>query len=93
MQSVFWTDDDIPPIMVNKYGDAQFFDRPQWYGFEVGDQIVHLSEIGPSVYRVVDVQIEYDDEDYYPPCELSDGRRRTDVYANEELYRVTIQGA
>lgn len=92
MQCVFWTDDDLPPIMVNQYGDAQFFDRAQWYGFEVGDQIVHLSEIGPSVYRVVDVQEEYDDTDYYPPCELSDGRRRADAYANEELYRVTIQG-
>lgn len=60
MQIVWWDDDNVPPLMVLPDETVQVFDYPQWYGFEVGDEIVYLTEIGPSVYRVVDVQPEYD---------------------------------
>jgi hypothetical protein len=66
LQSVEWTDDNVPEILVNANGDAQFFDRPDWYAFAIGDQIIHFSEIGPSVYRIIDVQSEFDpSKDYY----------------------------
>lgn len=66
MQNVFWTDDDVPPLIALENGDSQFFDYPQWFAFAIGDQITHLSEVGPSVYRVIDVQHEHDNlaEDY-----------------------------
>lgn len=77
MQSVTWTDDNVPPIIALSNGDSQFFDRPYWYGFQVGDQIVHLSEIGPSVYRVIDVQPEHD---------------QYNEWNIQEFNRVTIRG-
>lgn len=77
MQSVDWDDDTVPDIFVLDNGCAFFYDRPSWYAFEVGDQIVHLSEIGPSAYRVVRVDPCYGPgEDYYPDT-VSDYRRVT----------------
>ncbi len=92
MQCVFWDDGNLPNIIVNDYGDAQFFDRPNWYGFEVGDQIVHVSEIGPSVYRVVDVTVEWSDEPEYFEQFEPDHKARYEAYPSQELKRVTIQG-
>lgn len=80
MQSVEWTDDTIPTIFTLDSGDCIFFDRPDFNAFAVGDQIVHMTAIGPSVYRVIDVCPEYDcTRDYY-----------TDVV--EDYTRVTIRG-
>lgn len=60
MKTVYWDDDNIPPIIVLPDERVQVFDYPYWDGFEVGDQIVYMTEIGPSCYRVVDVQPEHD---------------------------------
>lgn len=68
MQTVDWDDDNLPPIFVSLDDPAIcfFFDRPDEHAFEVGDQIRHFSEIGPSVYRVISVRPERDpDSDYY----------------------------
>lgn len=66
MQSVDWDDNTVPPVFVLDNGDVYFFDRPSWNAFAVGDQIVHYSEIGPSVYRVVEVKPYYEEDlDYY----------------------------
>lgn len=60
MQNVFWDDDNVPPLIVMPDETVQVFDYPQWYGFEIGDRITYLTEIGPSCYQVIDVQPEYD---------------------------------
>jgi len=77
MQSVTWDDDCVPPLIALRNGDTQFFDRPYWNCFQVGDQIIYMTEIGPSVYRVIDVQLEYDEHDEWD---------------FKEFRRVTIRG-
>lgn len=62
MQTVYWDDDNTPPLIVFPDETVQVFDYPDLHAFAVGDQIVYMTEIGPSCYRVIDVQPEYDDD-------------------------------
>jgi hypothetical protein len=57
-----WDDDNVPTVHFDKYegeGEIQLLDFPWWVGYEVGDQVQHVTEIGTSVYQVVDVEPEY----------------------------------
>lgn len=78
MQTVYWDDDSLPDVVISlENGDTQFFDYPHWSAFAIGDQIVHMSEIGPSVYRVIDVQHEYDEGAEYYGDNIQELRRVT----------------
>jgi hypothetical protein len=55
-----WTDDDPPPVINLTDDYVQILDYPFWVGYEVGDQIQYMTEVGTNVYFVTDVQPEID---------------------------------
>lgn len=50
-----WEDADTMPINILENGDVMFYDLPELWNFEVGDQIQYRTRIGTSVYFVVEV--------------------------------------
>jgi hypothetical protein len=60
MKIVEWDDGNLPAIIVLPNETVQVLDTAQDDCLEVGDMIYYLSEIGTSVYRVTEVEPEYD---------------------------------
>jgi hypothetical protein len=60
MRLHIWDDDNTPPVIVLDDDYVQILDYPFWVGYEVGDQIQYMTEVGTNVYFVTDVQPELD---------------------------------
>lgn len=92
MQTVDWEDDNVPPVFPLDDKRCYFYDRPVDYAFDEGDQIVHLSEVGPTVFRVVDVMPYYaDEEDYYSERAMADFTQVTiERVAGERHYGLCV---
>lgn len=54
MKIVEWDDDNVPPVEVLADGDGIVADCKYWDNLEVGDLIYYITEVGTSVYHVID---------------------------------------
>lgn len=78
MRLHIWTDDEMPPVIVIDDECVQVIDYPFWKAYEIGDQIQYQTEVGTSVYFVIDVQQEHD---------------LYEMPGTSEMRRVTVRGA
>jgi hypothetical protein len=61
MRLHIWDDDNPPTVHMDVFGDyIQLYDFPHWVGYEIGDQIQYVTELGTEVYFVMDVKSGYE---------------------------------
>jgi hypothetical protein len=60
MRLHIWSDDKPPRFIRPDDCDLTIIDYPHWNGFEVGDQIQFLTDLGTSVYFVIDIEPTWD---------------------------------
>jgi hypothetical protein len=64
MRLHIWDDDNPPTVHMD--ADDQYvklLDLPHWVGYEVGDQVQYVTELGTEVYLVVAVDSAHEEFD------------------------------
>lgn len=55
MKIVEWDDDTVPTVDIDDDGNTVLEDSMLFFNLRVGDLVKHMSEVGPSLFHVVEV--------------------------------------